>query len=335
VDGAAASRRLARTGVKSVKPSAVSLMPEGLWAGITDEERRDLMTFVMTAPLEPWPVPPEVQGHTAPAPRRRAEFEALVAPAVASRAPLPGSANASQGRGAADGSAAPLTIVLCAAPKDPGHGAPGFHDYPLWRERWSKLLSLAEGVTVETADRWPEAEQWKRAGVVAFYHDNPAWGGDKAAELDTFLARGGGLVFLHWAMNAYRDVEPLAARLGRAWGAGARFRHGPEELRFLPHEITAGFGPMTLVDETYWKLAGDFADCAVLATSMEEGDAQPQVWARTRGRGRVFVCIPGHFTWTFDDPLYRVLLLRGLCWAAHQPVDRLQELVTVGARLGE
>ena len=136
-------------------------------------------------------------------------------------------------------------------------------------------------------------------------------------------------------MNAYRDVEPLTARLGRAWGPGARFRHGPEELRFLPHEITAGFGSATLVDETYWKLTGDFGDASVLATGMEEGEPQPQVWARTQGGGRVFVCIPGHFTWTFDDPLYRVLVLRGLCWAAHQPVARFAELVTVGARLGE
>jgi hypothetical protein len=300
---------------------------------MTDEERRDLMTFVLTTPLEPWPVPPEVQGHAAPPARRRAEFESLLATAVASRNPLRGSASASRGDGKAAGS--PMNIVLCAAAKDSGHGAPGFHDYPLWRERWSKLLSLAEGVRVETADRWPEAAEWKTADVIAFYHDNSTWSGDKAAEMDAFLARGGGLVFLHWAMNAPRDVEPLAARLGRAWGSGARFRHGPEELRFLPHEITAGFGPAKLVDETYWKLTGNVGDSSVLATVIEEGEPQPQVWARTQGAGRVFVCIPGHFSWTFDDPLYRVLLLRGLCWAAHQPVDRLAELATVGARMGD
>ena len=335
VDGTGKARELPRIGLKSVKPSAVSLMPEGLWAGMTDEERRDLMSFLLTTPLEPWPVPPEVQGHAAPAARRRADFESLLATAVASRSPLPGSGGAIQGDGTANGSPASMKIVLCAAAKDAGHGAPGFHDYPLWRERWSKLLSLAEGVRVETADRWPDAEQWKTADVVAFYHDNPAWNGDKSAELDAFLARGGGLVFLHWSMNAYWDVAPLAARLGRAWGPGARFRHGSEDLRFLPHEITAGFGSVTLVDETYWKLTGDLGDSSVLATGVEEGELQPQVWARSQGGGRVFVCIPGHFTWTFDDPLYRVLLLRGLCWAAHQPVDRFAELVTVGARLGE
>ncbi|PYK65625.1 MAG: ThuA domain-containing protein, partial [Verrucomicrobia bacterium] len=67
----------------------------------------------------------------------------------------------------------------------------------------------------------------------------------------------------------------------------------------------------------------------------EDGESQPQVWIREQAKGRVFVCIPGHFTWTFDDPFYRLLVLRGICWAAHQPTDRLAELAAVGARLAE
>jgi type 1 glutamine amidotransferase len=45
------------------------------------------------------------------------------------------------------------------------------------------------------------------------------------------------------------------------------------------------------------------------------------------------VSIPGHFSWTFDDPLFRILLLRGVAWTAKEPVDRFNELVTLGARL--
>jgi len=46
----------------------------------------------------------------------------------------------------------------------------------------------------------------------------------------------------------------------------------------------------------------------------------------------VFACIPGHYTWTMDDPLYRVLVLRGIAWVAHEPdVNRLTELAFVGA----
>ncbi|PYJ04253.1 MAG: hypothetical protein DME25_10255 [Verrucomicrobia bacterium] len=56
---------------------------------------------------------------------------------------------------------------------------------------------------------------------------------------------------------------------------------------------------------------------------------------REQGPGRVFVSIPGHYTWTFDDPLFRLLLLRGIAWAGHQPLNRFNELVNIGARLAD
>jgi hypothetical protein len=31
-----------------MKPSAVSLMPEGLWQNLTAEQQRDLMTYLLT-----------------------------------------------------------------------------------------------------------------------------------------------------------------------------------------------------------------------------------------------------------------------------------------------
>ena len=322
---------LPRARVKSIRPAPLSLMPEGLWEVMSEGERRDLMTFLLTVPLEPHPAEPIIQGHKLPEPRRRAEVERV----------LGGTAFTPLQTSKADGALprtevrAPLRIVLCAAPKDAGHNFPGLHDYPIWRERWSKLLALADGVKVETADRWPTAEQWKNADLIAFFSDNPGWSAEKAGDLDAFLARGGGLVFLHWAVNGGKDADVFAQRIGLAWGAGARFRHGVEDLTLQPHEITAGLpSKLSFVDETYWKLkpGGDFTP---LATSVEDGEPQPQVWVRTQGPGRVFACLPGHFTWTFDDPLFRVLLLRGLAWAAHQPLDRFHELVTIGARMQE
>jgi type 1 glutamine amidotransferase len=51
-------------------------------------------------------------------------------------------------------------------------------------------------------------------------------------------------------------------------------------------------------------------------------------------KGRVFISIPGHYTWTFDDPLFRVLILRGIAWSARDAdVDRLTPLATQGARI--
>ena len=73
----------------------------------------------------------------------------------------------------------------------------------------------------------------------------------------------------------------------------------------------------------------------MIGTGVEDGQPRPLFWARQVGKGRVFVSIPGHFTWTFDDPLFRVLILRGIAWTAKEPVDRFNELATLGARISE
>ena len=75
------------------------------------------------------------------------------------------------------------------------------------------------------------------------------------------------------------------------------------------------------------------ASPAILASAVEEGEPRPLFWTLEPSRGRVFVSIPGHYSWTFDDPLFRILLLRGIAWTAGEPVDRFNELVTIGARV--
>ena len=315
-----AAEVLPRSRVRSIKPAQLSLMPEGLWDAMTEAERRDLMSFLLTIPLEPYAADPVIQGHKMPEPRKRAQVDAALGKLELQTT---------------NHTFRPLYIVLCAAPKDAGHNFPGLHDYPIWRERWSKLLALADNVNVESADRWPSDEQWKRADLIAFFSDNPAWTAAKGRDLDEFLARGGGLVFLHWAVNGGKDADALAQRIGLAWGAGAKFRHGTEQVVLKQHEITRDL-PMTLSfeDETYWNLKPG-NDSKVLGTVVEEGNPQPQLWIREQGRGRVFASILGHFTWTFDDPLYRTILLRGMAWSAHEPLDRFNELVTIGAHIQE
>jgi type 1 glutamine amidotransferase len=313
-DASGAVKIVPRRNVSSIRPSTLSLMPEGIDTALGSEKLRDLLAFLLTRPLEPAAL--EAPNPPPPPPRPRAALRSVAG-----------------AREVAPAAAQPLRVLLVAGPKD--HG-PGEHDYPLWQKRWAKLLSLAENVTVATAMGWPKPEQFATADVAVFYSNNAGWVPERAAELDAFQQRGGGLVYLHYAVDGHRHVEALSERIGLAWRGGhSRFRHGALDLKFhdATHPVTRGFETVSFVDESYWNLIGDPARVRLLASGVEDGAARPLLWTREAGRGRVFVSILGHYTWTFDDPLFRLLVLRGMAWAAGQPADRLEELADVGARV--
>jgi putative heme-binding domain-containing protein len=313
VDGAGHASTLRKDRVKSMKSSPISFMPEGLLANLTAKQVKDLMTFLLSTPLQPASL--EIEG--VPAPRKEPEIKELLQ-AVPAKA-----TNVS--------SAVPFKSVLCAGPKD--HG-PSEHDYPLWQKRWATLLALKAGATVNTAWEWPTDEQLQTANVIIFYSNNPGWNQERAQRLQAFLERGGGAVFVHFAIDGHDKSDLLAQIIGAAWQSGSsKFRHGPLKLKLEASPISKGFTSVEFNDESYWNLKGRFDEIQVIASSVEEGEARPQIWMKQHGKGRVFVCIPGHYTWTFDDPLYRILLLRGIAWAGGVPCDSLLELACIGSRV--
>jgi type 1 glutamine amidotransferase len=234
---------------------------------------------------------------------------------------------------AAPGDRRPLEVVLVCGEKD--HG-PGEHEYPAWQRMWGQLLELDGKVTVGAADTWPSAENWRTADAVVFYQKGD-WTPQRARDVDAFLARGGGLSYIHYAVDGGNDAPGFAQRIGLAWQGGrSKFRHGPLDVQFVPgsdHPIARNFDKVHFFDESYWQPYGDPKRISLLATGVEEGQPQPLFWTLEHGGGRVFVSIPGHYAWTFDDPLFRTLLLRGMAWTAREPVDRFNDLVLPGARV--
>ncbi|HMJ88968.1 MAG TPA: ThuA domain-containing protein, partial [Candidatus Acidoferrum sp.] len=300
--------------VKSIEPMKTSLMTAGMGDHLSKEQIEDLLTFLLVNPIEPAPItrtePPM------PAARHMNELTDLLGSAP--RAPQ---------------NPRPLKILLCSGPKD--HGLDE-HDYPLWLDRWSRLLALAENVSVKTATGFPSAEQLAAADVAVFFNANPGWNADKAAALDAFHQRGGGAVYLHYAVDGGKDPAGVAERLGLAFTLGSKFRHGDFDLLFTQpnHPIARGFKTLRFTDETYWNMRGDTSRLNVLGTSIEDVAPRPELWTLERHQSRIVGCIPGHYTWTFDDPLFRVLVFRSICWAAKQEnMDRLAELSLIGARV--
>lgn len=303
-----------RADVVSMEPMKNSLMTENLGQALSAAQMENLLTFLLTNPLEPT----RITRVDPPMPPARSQAE------VADFLPS---------AGAAPDSSTPLRVILCIDDKD--HGVDE-HDYPLFQQRWAKLLALADNVKVTTAKVFPTREQFAAADVMVFYSRNSGWNAERAALLDEFQARGGGVVLLHWAMAGGTNELDYAKRVGLATGRGSKYRHGGMELDFTggDHPITRGFSRLKLIDETYWAFHGNESLLRVLAKAAEEGSPQTQLWAHEHLNGRVFGSIPGHYMWTFDDPLYRVIVLRGIAWAAKQKdADRLLELVPVGARL--
>lgn len=297
--------------IDRVRAEPHSIMPEGLPKALGPARMRDLLTFLLTDP----PRMPEYGKGPPPPPRTRKELQAVLAGAPAPPA-----------------KARPLHVVLVAGKKD--HG-PGEHDYPAWQKAWGRLLGMADGVKATAAWEWPSVEELKTADVLVFYQRG-SWDAQRARDIDAFLARGGGLVYIHYAVDGRTDPAGFAQRIGLSWGPGARFRHGPLDVQFdrgSRHPIARNFDKVHFHDESYWRLTGDPKRVEVLARGVEEGRPQPLFWVREAGKGRVFVSIPGHFAWTFDDPLFRLLVLRGIAWTAREPVDRFNDLTTPGARV--
>lgn len=224
----------------------------------------------------------------------------------------------------------------------------------------------APKVQLETAWEWPSKDQFRTADlIVAFSVVN--WSNERNAELEEFLSTGGGFVVIHQSCvvaNGTELEDEVAGLIGLSWNWDyTRWRHGPMNLEIaqVDHPISLGLpSQMYFMDEAYWPLYGDHSKVSIIATSKEAAGNfalrdkngnidfsnmgaiqqkwpeeptkdEPMFWTHEYGKGRVFGCILGHYTWTFDDPYFRILLLRGMAWAAGESPYRFDPLVLRGA----
>ena len=291
--------------------------------------------------------PEHTYGVQTPDLRSRAEVAALL-----DKAPKP----------QVDASLRPLTILLAGGAKD---HPPKSHSHDVLPKRWRLLLGgAAQGDEALTnmyrpqveADRalitsgsphvkalitleWPTEEQFATADVIVLYqHPKCLSDAKHQQQIEAFLNRGGGLVLSHYVL--WNASPALAELLGLAKGTDSKYKHKVITLK-LPeprHPIMHGLpDTFTIADECFWNLQGDRSKVSALATSDEPvGDqvsAEPVIWAYERGKGRVVASTLGHFDWTFDDPFFRAILLRGIAWAAGDSPYRFDPLILRGIPL--
>jgi len=273
----------------------------------------------------------------------------LVAPLVAGQAPAPAATQPQAQAAQPQPAAPPLRVFIRAGLKT---HAEGQHDYPQFLSDWSKILT-DRGAIVDGGLHFPSGEALAKTDVIVMYKGDAGYMTMRErADLEDFLARGGGLVGMHDAICA-EDTEWWASVFG-----GAK-KHG--EVNYTleapvaytidqpTHPIMQGMSNFQITDESFYLMTwAKSPGIQVLASAAQAdtpsarpsarrasnhvGEVVPQMWTYERpffaGLGgqtpfRAFVWMQGHNYANFANPTVQPMLLRAIAWAGKRPVDSL------------
>lgn len=153
----------------------------------------------------------------------------------------------------------------------------------------------------------------------------------KTAEegLIRFLKEGGGMVFFHASSSVFYNWDEFRNISTASWEDETH--HGPMcrvrvSFEDLDHPLISGLKDFEIFDEL-WIDARSNTSFTTLGTAsnvdtlVKDQEAQPAVFVRNFGRGRIFHTILGHDTRALENPGFRILMLRGAEWAARGEVS--------------
>ena len=252
--------------------------------------------------------------------------------------------------------AAPITVMLL----DGESGGP-YHDWQRVTPVLKKILDETGLFTVTivtapsaTGELTSFAPEFGKYQVVVMNYDAPdeRWTAALKRSFEQYMTRGGGLVSVHAADNAFAGWTAFNEMIGvGGWRnrteqagpnwyirdnkvvsdsapgrAGSHGRRLPFKMtvRDASHPITKGLPPawMHQADELYAALRGPGKNMTVLATAHSDptnagtGRDEPQLMVLRYGQGRVFHTTLGHDVTGISSIDFVVTLQRGTEWAA-------------------
>jgi len=228
----------------------------------------------------------------------------------------------------------------------------GKHDYIRVKELFVPLLKKIPRVSVDEAYQFPSQEQFDKANLLIQFLHQPAITDKQFASYQKFVDDGGSVVSIHESciIRPIDRAHKLAGCIGCSWKGNKDSRWSKfsrKEPLFLntKHPVFAGLPKsMRFNDESYWNMiqrdkvevigavgtpanTEDQSFEEVLSSKGARGQA---FWTYTSGKGRVFGTTTGHFTYTYHDPMYRLLLVRGIAWALQEKPGAFMPIVFDG-----
>ena len=230
-----------------------------------------------------------------------------------------------------------IRILWLSGPEDHKGGE---HDYIRIKDLFVPMLKTIPQVTVDEAFQFPTKAQFDQADLLIQYLHLPNLTDEQLAMFQGFVDGGGSVVSIHESciIRPVERAKKLAGCIGCSWKGNkssqwSKFSHDHPLYLKTEHPAFAGLPKsVRLNDESYWNLLardnvevigaiGSKAnkDSTSFADVLKSKDVRSHAfWTFTSGKGRIFGTTTGHYTYTFYDPMYRLLLLRGIAWTLNE-----------------
>ncbi len=188
-------------------------------------------------------------------------------------------------------------------------------------------------------------------GAVLSNYNGDLWPEPVQRDLEAYVSRGGGLVIVHAANNAFPEWEEFNKMIGLGWrgasygnrvtvdadgkvvetpkGEGPGAGHGSQHdfavvMRDRAHPVTQGIPAewMHVKDELYHGQRGPAASMHILATAFAAKSTggtdahEPMVWWIPYGKGKVFTTVMGHAEISMKCIGFQTIVDRGTEWVA-------------------
>jgi type 1 glutamine amidotransferase len=172
---------------------------------------------------------------------------------------------------------------------------------------FDEVSSLAEAVQRPLSDY--------DAMVLYYHHRDVPLTDAELTSFRSFVSNGGGVLAVHSATASYKPTRGYFEVLG-----GRFTGHGPvQSIEVRPvrgaSPIFEGIPAFTVHDELYVHELQPDLDVHFVAE--HQGKAEPMVWTRAYGSGRVCYACPGHRAASMQHESVREILRRGLTWVVH------------------
>jgi type 1 glutamine amidotransferase len=137
---------------------------------------------------------------------------------------------------------------------------------------------------------------------------------DSVEALLAYVSGGGGLLTIHNGIILPNSYE-LSLMIGAKFTGHPSYRSLKYRIMAQNHRITEDVEAFELEDEPYQFAFDVFTEKTMLIEYESDDRLWPAAWAHEFGKGRIVYLAPGHSIASFENNMFRKLILRSAMWA--------------------